>query len=78
MVYMINNIWKIIAGVSAFIIGFLYKRNTYLSKDKIRLKREVLYKDKQIKIKNEVINVIKNHEDKPLSGNVERMRTGKL
>lgn len=71
-----------ISTTTSIILGcislFLFGRNAKLSRDNDKLNKDIKKQSKIIDVQEKVINVTKNTKDKPIDGNIKRMRKNKL
>ena len=72
--FILINIKSIFTTVMAVLTLYLVGRNSTLSKQNDSLNKTALEQSKNIEVKKEVINALREIKDLDINGNVERMR----
>lgn len=72
--FILTNIKSIFTTVMAVLTLYLVGRNSKLSKQNDSLNKTALEQSKNIEVKKEVINALREIKDLDINGNVERMR----
>ena len=72
--FILTNIKSIFTTVMAVLTLYLVGRNSKLSKQNDSLNKTALEQSKNIEVKKEVINALREIKDLDINGNIERMR----
>lgn len=72
--FILINIKSIFTTVMAVLTLYLVGRNSKLSKQNDSLNKDIMEQSKNIEVKKEVINALREIKDLDINGNVERMR----
>ena len=72
--FLFANIKSILTTIMAVFTLYLVGRNSKLSKQNDTLNEDIMEQSKNIEVKKEVINALREIKDLDINGNVERMR----
>jgi predicted RNase H-like nuclease (RuvC/YqgF family) len=72
--FLFANVKSIFTTIVAILTLYLVGRNSKLSKQNDSLNKDIMEQSKNIEVKKEVINALREIKDLDINGNVERMR----
>jgi predicted RNase H-like nuclease (RuvC/YqgF family) len=72
--FLFANIKSIGAGLLGLFMFYIMGKNSKLSKQNDSLNEDIMEQSKNIEVKKEVINALREIKDLDINGNVERMR----
>jgi len=72
--FLFANIKSIGAGLLGLFMFYVMGKNSKLSKQNDSLNEDIMEQSKNIEVKKEVINALREIKDLDINGNVERMR----
>jgi predicted RNase H-like nuclease (RuvC/YqgF family) len=72
--FLFTNIKSIGAGLLGLFMFYVMGKNSKLSKQNDSLNKDIVEQSKNIEVKKEVINALREIKDLDINGNVERMR----
>ena len=72
--FLFANIKSIGAGLLGLFMFYVMGKNSKLSKQNDNLNKDIMEQSKNIEVKKEVINALREIKDLDINGNVERMR----
>ena len=72
--FIFANIKSIGAGLLGLFMFYVMGKNSKLSKQNDSLNKDIMEQSKNIEVKKEVINALREIKDLDINGNVERMR----
>ena len=72
--FLFANIKSIGAGLLGLFMFYVMGKNSKLSKQNDSLNKDIMSQSKNIEVKKEVINALREIKDLDINGNVERMR----
>jgi predicted RNase H-like nuclease (RuvC/YqgF family) len=72
--FLFANIKSIGAGLLGLFMFYVMGKNSKLSKQNDSLNKDIMEQSKNIEVKKEVINALREIKDLDINGNVERMR----
>lgn len=72
--FILTNIKSISAGLLGLFMFYVMGKNSKLSKQNDSLNKDIMEQSKNIEVKKEVINALREIKDLDINGNVERMR----
>jgi predicted RNase H-like nuclease (RuvC/YqgF family) len=72
--FLFANIKSIGAGLLGLFMFYVMGKNSKLSKQNDSLNKDIMEQSRNIEVKKEVINALREIKDLDINGNVERMR----
>jgi len=72
--FLFANIKSIGTGLLGLFMFYVMGKNSKLSKQNDSLNKDIMEQSKNIEIKKEVINALRETKDLDINGNIERMR----
>jgi predicted RNase H-like nuclease (RuvC/YqgF family) len=72
--FLFANIKSIGAGLLGLFMFYVMGKNSKLSKQNDSLNKDIMEQSKNIEVKKEVINALREIKDLDINGNIERMR----
>ena len=72
--FLFANVKSIGAGLLGLFMFYVMGKNSKLSKQNDSLNKDIVEQSKNIEVKKEVINALREIKDLDINGNIERMR----
>lgn len=72
--FLFTNVKSICAGLFGLFMFYVMGKNSKLSKQNDSLNKDIMAQSKNIEVKKEVINALREIKDLDINGNIERMR----
>lgn len=72
--FLFDNVKSIGAGLFGLFMFYVMGKNSKLSKQNDSLNKDIVEQSKNIEVKKEVINALREIKDLDINGNIERMR----